>query len=165
MIIAQEGVDKFKEDSFEIIIVDTRYRRTVGGREGGRERGRRREGEMGGGREGGREGGDEKEGGREGERGGGRERGEEGGRERREVKEGGREGGRGGEGGKEGKSEGERGSEGGVRMKWFCLCSLFSGRHKQEESLFEEMLQVSQAIVSGLTKNVHWNPSIQAPLK
>lgn len=25
VIIAQEGVDKFKEDNFEIIIVDTRY--------------------------------------------------------------------------------------------------------------------------------------------
>ena len=25
VIIAQEGVDKFKDDNFEIIIVDTRY--------------------------------------------------------------------------------------------------------------------------------------------
>ena len=32
---------------------------------------------------------------------------------------------------------------------WFFL-SLCSGRHKQEESLFEEMLQVSNAVVSTL---------------
>ena len=29
VIIAQEGVDKFKEDNFEIIIVDTRWVRVV----------------------------------------------------------------------------------------------------------------------------------------
>ena len=28
VIIAQDGVEKFKEDSFEVIIVDTRYIRT-----------------------------------------------------------------------------------------------------------------------------------------
>ena len=32
-----------------------------------------------------------------------------------------------------------------------CYYYYYSGRHKQEESLFEEMLQVSQAIVRVLT--------------
>ncbi len=35
-----------------------------------------------------------------------------------------------------------------VRLMTLCLVHSRSGRHKQEDSLFEEMLQVSQAVVS-----------------
>ena len=52
---------------------------------------------------------------------------------------------RGGE--RERERERERGREGGNK-KQLSWSTLSSGRHKQEDSLFEEMLQVSQAIVS-----------------
>ena len=86
---------------------------------------------------------------------------ERGKREREREREGGREGtggqrgggGRGGEGGKK-RERREREREDSTIMTYLA----HSGRHKQEDSLFEEMLQVSQAIVSSLQHHMHVHP-------